>query len=128
MSDQQAIMTDGDRKTPPDANVIMAKRMVKVQSVKELVTHLIALAIIGSTIFVVLCSFKYVGAVEGMEDAKVLLAAMSGLSGVVVGYYFGRVPAEALATQAQVQMAAAMAEMGEMRARLSDLDKDGSAT
>jgi hypothetical protein len=40
---------------------------------------------------------------QKMSDAKDILLLMLGLAGVVIGYYFGRVPADARATQAQQQ-------------------------
>ena len=36
-----------------------------------------------------------------MEDAKDILLLLIGLAGVVIDYYFGRVPADARTTQAQ---------------------------
>jgi len=57
-----------------------------------------------------------------MEDAKALLAVMSGLSGVVVGYYFGRVPGEAHASRAQDQMQKMQGKVGGATAKLVDLE------
>jgi hypothetical protein len=54
-----------------------------------------------------------------MEDAKELLATMTGLSGVVIGYYFGRVPGESRASQAQQQMATAVADTERANRRMS---------
>ena len=85
---------------------------------RERVTNVLAFAIVGSTIFTALWSFRYVGTAAEMEDAKALLAAMSGLSGVVIGYFFGRVPAEANASRAQDQMHAAVIEMQRMKGHM----------
>jgi hypothetical protein len=68
---------------------------------REWVMDALAVAIVGSTIFCALWSFRFVGEEGQMEDAKALLAAMSGLSGVVIGYYFGRTPGETHAARAQ---------------------------
>ena len=38
-----------------------------------------------------------------MQDAITVLTLLFGLAGVVVGYYFGRVPAEARAVEAQAR-------------------------
>jgi hypothetical protein len=75
-----------------------------MQRHRECITNVLALAIVLSTIFTALWAFWYVGDGDQMDDAKALLAVMSGLSGVVIGYYFGRVPAEGHASQMNEQM------------------------
>jgi hypothetical protein len=71
---------------------------------RERVTNWLALAIVSSTIFSVLWSFRYVSDPDQMDNAKTVIAAMSGLAGVVIGYYFGRGPGEARASQANDQI------------------------
>jgi len=61
---------------------------------KEVVAAFIALLIVGSTVVLSFVAVAQVGHSQQMQDAMDLLAAMSGLVGVVLGYYFGRVPAE----------------------------------
>lgn len=64
-----------------------------------------------------------------MGDAKDLLTFLSSFAGVVVGYYFGRVPADARTAQAQQQIGQAVSEkeqtmstMGDMKEKLTDLE------
>jgi hypothetical protein len=60
---------------------------------KEVVAAFIALLIVGSTVVLSFVAVAQVGHSQQMQDAMDLLAAMSGLVGVVLGYHFGRVPA-----------------------------------
>jgi hypothetical protein len=72
---------------------------------RERVTNSLAILIVLGTVFAGLWSFNFVGEGDSkMEDAKALLAFMSGLSGAIIGYYFGRGPADANAARAQKQM------------------------
>ena len=101
----------------------------RLQMIKEGVTAILALAIVGTTLYWMSMAFGLAGDATKMSDAKDLLALMSGLTGVVLGYYFGRVPSEARASQAQLQvvkatqsedrmkvsMAKMMDELGEMQ-------------
>ncbi len=69
----------------------------ELQVFKEKVTAIIGIVIVAFTLFFVLLAFfgKYAA------NAKDILLFMEGLVGVVLGYYFGRVPAEARAQQAE---------------------------
>jgi len=91
----------------------------KIQAFKETVTAILGLFVVGSTIYLAAKTFTYVGQENTMADAKDVLLLMLGLAGVVVGYYFGRVPADARATQAQDQAntATAQAEQVTVQAR-----------
>jgi hypothetical protein len=62
-------------------------------------------------------TFAYVGQQQKMTDAKDVLMLMLGLAGVVVGYYFGRVPADARAAQAQEQANVATAQTEQVNAQ-----------
>jgi hypothetical protein len=55
-----------------------------------------------------------------MTEGKELLSILTGLFGVVLGYYFGRVPADARAAQAQEQAAKAT-QQGEQANAHSDM-------
>ncbi len=66
-----------------------------MQVIKEIVTAALAFLIIIFTVVIVWRSFTFVGNTQKVGDAKDLLTIMLGLAGVVVGYYFGRVSAEA---------------------------------
>jgi hypothetical protein len=74
-----------------------------IQLMKEIVTALLGLVIVGYTLVIGWRVFSYVGDQQKMSDAKDILLLMLGLAGVVIGYYFGRVPADARATQSQQQ-------------------------
>jgi hypothetical protein len=74
-----------------------------IQLMKEVVTALLGVIIVGYTLVMGWKVFSFVGDQQKMSDAKDILLLMLGLAGVVIGYYFGRVPADARATQAQQQ-------------------------
>jgi hypothetical protein len=83
---------------------------------KEIVTAVIALIIIVSTILLVARSFGLIGNSSHINQAKDLLSIMLGLTGTVIGYYFGRVPAEARATSASTRANQATAEKERLKA------------
>lgn len=87
----------------------------RLQVMREGVAAVLALAIVGSTLYWMGSSFQMTGDPTRMGDAKDLLALMSGLAGVVVGYYFGRVPSDARATEAHERMDAAMDDKQRMK-------------
>jgi hypothetical protein len=80
-----------------------------IQWFKEAVTALLALLIVGYTLVMGWRVFSFVGDPQKMSDAKDILLLMLGLAGAVIGYYFGRVPADARAIQARRQADAAHA-------------------
>jgi hypothetical protein len=131
MSDETPMSTpNGSNQSSHDRPCAERTPEERRQSYRELVTHVLALAIVLSTIFVGLWSLRFLGDGAEMEDSRALLAAMSSLSGVVLGYYFGRVPAEARAAQAQEAMNNAMADRGVMRADMqrmkAQMDRAGT--
>jgi len=77
-----------------------------IQLFKEIFTAILGLIIVVCTIYFAYKTFQYVGQVQ-MDDAKDILMLMLGIAGIVIGYYFGRVPADARSTQAQEQAIAA---------------------
>src|SRR5262245_23075893 len=80
----------------------------KLQALKEAVTAAIGLLLVLFTLFVAYRAFGFAGTAE-MADAKDILQVTIGLAGVVLGYYFGRAPADARSTQALEQANAATA-------------------
>lgn len=102
----------------------MASRNESLQTAREYVQHGLAVLIVVATVGGALWSFHYVGVPGHMEDAKALLAVMSGLAGVVLGYYFGHVPAQSHVMQAQEQMNTAVEEKGKMQSRVDALDRE----
>ncbi|MEI7434776.1 MAG: hypothetical protein WCJ93_11050 [Methanomicrobiales archaeon] len=93
---------------------------INIQFFKEVITAMIGLAIIAFTLWFLLKVFGVIGVPTEIEEAKNLLTMMMGLTGVVVGYYFGRAPADAQATNANIQAAKAN---DETKAALKDNSK-----
>jgi hypothetical protein len=62
--------------------------------VREIVTGFLGIAIVIFTLTMTGLSFSMAGKEAQMQDAMRVLTLLFGLSGVVVGYYFGRIPAE----------------------------------
>jgi hypothetical protein len=87
-----------------------------LQAVKEVVTAALGLVIVIFTLAMAYKVFTYVGENEKISDAKDVLMLVLGLAGVVIGYYFGRVPADARAAQAQGQAEAAHARVQKLGA------------
>ena len=109
--------------TPPDSQS-PAPGLSKAESFilifKEVVTAIIALLIALTTLLLVLYLVPLLGSADKMTQGKELLSILTGLFGVVLGYYFGRIPADARAAQAQVQAAKAV-QQGEQAAAHSDM-------
>jgi hypothetical protein len=76
---------------------------VILQFFKEGVTAILAMLLVGYTVFLANRTFDFAGDTQKMSDGKDVLLLMMGVAGVVIGYYFGRVPADARAAQAQEQ-------------------------
>lgn len=87
----------------------------KIQCFKEYVTAIFGLLILACTLYLAIRTFNYAGETK-ITDAKDILQVLLGVAGVVVGYYFGRVPADARATQAQKQANAATAQTEQISA------------
>ena len=76
----------------------------RLQGVKEGVTAILGIAIVSVTLYLVWLTFSYAGdQTTKISDAKDVLIIMTGMAGVVLGYYFGRMPSDARAAQAQDQ-------------------------
>jgi hypothetical protein len=88
-----------------------------IQVFKEVVTALLGLMLVGYTLILANNTYAFVGDNQRMSDAKDVLLIMQGLAGVVIGYYFGRVPADARATQAQQQADTATAQAEQVNAQ-----------
>jgi hypothetical protein len=72
-----------------------------MQDIREIVTAILGIAIVAFTLALTGLAFSMAGEGPRMRDAITVLTLLFGLAGVVVGYYFGRVPAEARAAEAQ---------------------------
>ena len=89
----------------------------KIQGFKELVTAILGVLILVCTLILAGLTFLYVGEPTKITNAKDILQVLLGVAGVVVGYYFGRVPADARAAQAQDQANAASAQTEQVSAQ-----------
>jgi len=89
----------------------------KIQGFKELVTAILGVLVLVCTLFLAGWTFCYVGEQPKMTNAKDVLQILLGVAGVVIGYYFGRVPADARAAQAQEQANTATAQTEQVSAQ-----------
>jgi hypothetical protein len=87
---------------------------MKLMLLKEVVSAVLGLTVVGFTVYLAAQTFLFVGNQTKMSDGRDLLTLMLGVSGVVLGYYFGRVPADAAAAQAQQQSQEATVKMAQM--------------
>lgn len=101
---------------PAEQNVSRWTPDLILQAVKEVVTAALGLLIVMFTLAMAYKVFTYVGENEKISQAKDVLMLVLGLAGVVIGYYFGRVPADARAAQAQGQTEAANAHVEKLGA------------
>jgi hypothetical protein len=72
----------------------------KMYDTQEIVTAILGIAIVAFTLALTGFAFSMAGEGARMRDAITVLTLLFGLAGVVVGYYFGRVPAEKRANTA----------------------------
>lgn len=109
----------GEGGPPPEQNSARASKWTPEESMslyKEIVTALFALIIIGFTSWLAVRTLLYAGDPGKISDAKDILTVMIGLAGTVIGYYFGRVPADARAAESGRQANAAVVETERARA------------
>jgi hypothetical protein len=95
-----------------------------LQAFKEVVTAILGLAIVLYSLIMANNAFNFAGDETRMSDAKDVLLLMLGLSGVVLGYYFGRIPADARATQAQEQANTTMSQIVRMKEKVKGMAKE----
>lgn len=81
---------------------------------KEVVTAIIAILLVATTVRMLWVSLQLVGDEMRINQARELIMVMTGLVGAVIGYYFGRIPADARAAQAQQQAQQAAEERTEI--------------
>jgi hypothetical protein len=87
---------------------------------KEVVTGCLGVLIVIVTLGVAVVTLSVAGTDGTWEHAKDVLLILNGLVGVVLGYYFGRIPAEVQANKAETAAAGARSEA---RAAESELDQ-----
>ncbi len=91
---------------------------------KEWVAAILAVTLVGGT--VLLATYAIVSGNAG-DNAKNILLLITPLCGVVVGYYFGRIPSEAQAQAATAQAAQATNETARVKAAAADLGDQAAA-
>lgn len=99
-----------------------------IQLVKEIVTAIIGLGIVGYTLGMTTATLGMVGDPNKLPGAKDLLLLFLSLTGVVLGYYFGRVPADARSAQAQQQATDATARIGHMGDKAEEISQQLGTT
>lgn len=85
---------------------------LKMVWIKEIVAAILGIALVGSTIALVAYSLTL--SPTKMPLAAPLVQVLVGLTGVVLGYYFARIPADARASLAQQRADSATAEVNSM--------------
>jgi hypothetical protein len=116
---------------PADASLLWNKKLVIG---KEIVTGVLAVLIVLVTLVVAVVVILKPGDDAAQAAAKDGLLFLNGLVGVVLGYYFGRVPGDARADRAEDQAQQAQSErdqtLGEVRGVLETggvaLDRAGT--
>ena len=88
---------------------------------RRFATAAIGIIVIGFTAYLALRSVDVAGDGAKSADVQNVLTLMLGLAGVVLGYYFGRIPAEAQATQARKEASTAAAGAEEVGIRAEAL-------
>jgi hypothetical protein len=83
----------------PAGDVTSAERL---QLRKETVATVLALLVVGGTVGLALIAVLFMRGSD-LSAAKDVLVVLSSLAGVVLGYYFGRIPSEARAEQSAQQ-------------------------
>ncbi len=100
-----------------------------LQRFKEIVTAILGISIVIFTLILAWQAFGVLRTGDAFDEkrmsaAKDILLLLLGLSGVVIGYYFGRVPADARATQAQEQANTAISQAEQISAEAQSVADD----
>jgi hypothetical protein len=90
---------------------------------REVVTAILGISIVIFTLAMTALAFGMAGEAR-MRDAITVLTLLFGLAGVVVGYYFGRLPAEKRADTATDAMDLAMHDRTEIISQAAKVHDD----
>jgi hypothetical protein len=90
---------------PPPLEVEQSKTESGLQVFKEIVTAFLAVILVIFTLVMAYHTMGLAGDNSKISQAKDILLLLLGPFGTVLGYYFGRLPADARAAQAQQQAA-----------------------
>jgi len=95
-------------------------------ALREGVTGCLGVLIVLTTLALVLATFllMLLRPTANLEPFQAILVMLNGMTGAVLGYYFGRMPAEAQASKADKARAAAEQKVAEVRAGLQELDRE----
>jgi hypothetical protein len=88
----------------PDVQSSSTGSKPKMHDTQEIITAILGITIVTFTLTLTGIAFSMVGDGARMQDAITVLTLLFALAGVVVGYYFGRVPAEKRANTATEAM------------------------
>jgi len=88
-----------------------------IQAFKEVVTAVMGLVVVIFTLWLAWTALSYSANDTMMSNVKDIMLLVLGLAGIVIGYYFGRVPADARAAQAAHEAVQANAQAQEVTAR-----------
>jgi hypothetical protein len=94
---------------------------LKLQAFKETITGILGITVIVYTLFVAYQTLGFVGDQTKMAQAKDVLTLLLALAGVVLGYYFGRLPADARAADATHKAAGALAYADQVKTKAREL-------
>lgn len=94
---------------------------LRMQLLKEIITAALAFLIIIFTLIIVWRSFPLIGNSTKVAEARDLLTIMLGLAGVVVGYYFGRVSADAHTSQANARADEVLTQNTNLKAKAQEI-------
>jgi len=88
---------------------------------KELATGALAAVIVLTTLSIAVASVFWVHGAEGRAAAKDTLVFLNGLVGVILGYYFGRIPSESRADRAEADAIQARAARDRLAAGVREV-------
>jgi hypothetical protein len=91
----------------------------RAQWLKEVVAAALGLLLVGGTVVMAFVILTKTG--PDLQAAKDILLVLTSLTGVVLGYYFGRIPSDARAAQAQQVADRAQQETAEVKTRARGL-------
>lgn len=104
----------------PEAGPVKIMAESKIQLFKERITAFLAVLVVGCTMGIAVYVISKMGDAN-FNHAKDILILLLGPFGTALGYYFGRLPGDALAAQAQQSAAEALHEAGKSQAKADQI-------
>ncbi|MBU1878866.1 MAG: hypothetical protein KJ734_07945, partial [Chloroflexi bacterium] len=95
-------------------------------ALREGITGCLGVLIVLTTLALVLATFllMLLRPTANFETFQTILVMLNGMTGAVLGYYFGRIPAEAQASKADKARATAQRQVADVHAGLQELDAE----